>query len=247
MERLNQVLAVEKEVKGRVHGEVTRVHALSKKRDLFDGFAKSYQPKDEDGETFPDDKKPVQITAEKSLEHFADAMSELFDVTAQKDFANCSARADVCVNGTTILENVPATFLLFLEKQLTERVTTFIKELPSLDPSKVWTFDTDSGHYRSEVQKTHKTRKVQKPIVLFPATKEHAAQTQLITEDEVVGYWDTTHLSGALGATPRAEMLERATALLKAVKQAREQANIVDAEKQDIGRKVFDYITKETS
>jgi len=50
---------------------------------------------------------------------------------------------------TPLLADVPVTYLLFLEKQLTD-LRTFVDKLPVLDPSVVWLQDPSSGDWRSE-------------------------------------------------------------------------------------------------
>jgi hypothetical protein len=53
MAKLNQIVAIEKSVKSRVYGEITEMHKLAQKPDLFSGFSKQYRKKDEEGEDCP--------------------------------------------------------------------------------------------------------------------------------------------------------------------------------------------------
>lgn len=53
MAKLNQIIAIEKGVKARVYGELTGLNKAVQKPELFNGFAKAYQKKDEDGEDLP--------------------------------------------------------------------------------------------------------------------------------------------------------------------------------------------------
>src|SRR5215813_10940643 len=57
MPKLNQIVAIEKSVKSRVYGEITEMHKLSQKPDLFSGFSKQYRKKDEEGEDYPPEQK----------------------------------------------------------------------------------------------------------------------------------------------------------------------------------------------
>lgn len=241
MAKLNQIIAIEKGVKSRVYSTITDLNKVSQKPDLFNGFVKTYRKKDEDGEDYPLERKKVQTRAEESLEQVSKALSELFDVTATKDWTNCYALADVVINGEKILENVPSTYLLFLEKQIND-IRTFVENIPVLDESEDWTKDENSGLYKTLPIPTHKTKKVQRPIVLSEATKEHPAQTQLITEDVTVGYWDTVKHSGALPSPRKKEILSKIEELSKAVKFAREQANNTEVTKQETGAKLFKFI-----
>ena len=243
MPKLNQIVAVEKSVKSRVYGEVTEMHKASQKPELFSGFVKTYRKKDEEGEDYPPERKKVQQNAEAMLTQVATQLAELFNVTATKDYGNCHAFADVVVDGTTLIEKAPVPFLLFLEKQITD-LHTFVEKLPSLDEADDWTRDENSGLFKTVPIATQRTKKLQRPVVLYEATKEHPAQTQLISEDVVVGYWDTVKHSGALPLPRKQELLERIEKLAKAVKYAREQANAAEVQNQEIGRRLFDYLLK---
>lgn len=241
MAKLNQIIAVEKGVKSRVYGEITEMHKSSQKPELFNGFVKNYRKKDEEGEDYPPEKKKVQMIADTMLTQATKLLTELIDVTAAKDWANCHAFADVEVDGQVLIKDAPVPFLLFLEKQITD-LHTFVDKLPTLDETDDWTRDENSGLFKTAAIPTHRTKKVQRPIVLYEATKEHPAQTQMITEDITVGYWDTVKHSGALPVPRKQYLLERVDKLLKAVKYAREQANAAEAEKQEIGKRLFDFL-----
>jgi hypothetical protein len=163
------------------------------------------------------------------------------DITATKDYANCHASADVVLDGQVLIQNAPATYLLFLEKQLSD-LHTFVDKMPTLDETDDWTRDENSTLFKTAAIPTQRTKKVQKPLVLYPATAEHPAQTQMITEDVVVGYWDTIKQSGALPVPRKQVLLERIEKLSQAVKFAREQANSVEAEPQKVGGTIFTYL-----
>jgi hypothetical protein len=241
MPKLNQIIAVEKGVKSRVYGEITEMHKVSQKPELFNGFVKTYRKKDEDGEDYPQERKKAQMAADAMLSKAAALLTELFDVTATKDWGNRHAVADVEVDGQVLIKDAPVPFLLFLEKQIAD-LHTFVDKVPVLDETDDWMKDDASGLYKTAPTTTHRTKKVQKPVVLYEATKEHPAQTQIITEDVVGGFWDTIKHSGAL-PTPRKQLLlERIEKLSKAVKFAREQANAAEAEQQRIGKAIFDYL-----
>ncbi|MFT5681167.1 MAG: hypothetical protein ACI8RZ_002073 [Myxococcota bacterium] len=92
---------------------------------------------------------------------------------------------------------------------------------------------------------THKTRKVQRPIVLYDATEHHPAQTQLITEDIIVGWWETVRHSGAIPSPRKQLLIERADRVLKAVRFAREEANDAEAAEKKVGEALFDYLLNE--
>lgn len=242
MPKLNQIIAVEKGIKARVHGEFTDLYKAGQRGELFNGFSKTYQKKDEASADLPAESKRVQYTTTSVLEQSARILTDLFNITARKDFTNCVAKASVKIDDQVIVKDAPVSYLLFLEKQLTD-MRTFIAALPVLDSAEDWTFDSNANLYKTATVSTHRLMKVQKPIVLYPATPEHPAQTQLVTEDVLAGYWNQIKQSGAMPLPEKQELLEKVENLLKAVKQAREEANGTDeVPTPDVGEAVFNYL-----
>ena len=68
-------------------------------------------------------------------------------------------------------------------------VKAFITKLPVPDPAEKWHYDSGQDCLATDPTQTARIKKVQKPIVLYDATEHHPAQTQLITEDVLVGDW----------------------------------------------------------
>ncbi len=241
MAKLNQVIAVEKSVKTRVQAVVDGSYKTIQKPALFDGFVKTYKPSLEDEPAQPTETKKVQYTVGSVLKQIKESLAELFNIVAQKDFANTGATADVVIEGTQIAAGVPTTFLLFLEKQLTD-LHTLVSKLPTLDPAEEWTLDTVKSLYKTVPTQTQRTRKVAKPLVLYPATQEHPAQTQVIHEDIPVGVYEHLKLSGATTEAERDTLLKRIEAAQSAVKFAREKANTVDAPRSSVGDALLSWI-----
>ena len=241
MARLNQIIAVEKGVKSRSYAELTEAHHGLQKTVLLAGIARTYQPKDEEGEQYPPESTKVQIKAEDVLRQMATTLTRLFDVTATKDWANCVAKADVKVDGATLLEGVPATYLLFLEKQLTD-LRTFVAKLPPLDASDSWSFDQAADCWATEPVQTTKTKKIPRNHVKAEATEKHPAQVEVYYEDVVVGHWRTVKFSGGVPAKRVKELLARIDTLAQAVKYAREEANNTEVADRHVGAKVFEYL-----
>ncbi len=241
MAKLNQILAIEKGIKTRVYAEFTELHQATQKSALMNGFHKAYQTRDEEGEKYPAESQKVQHQAGEVLDRVAHGLTELFDITAVKDWSNCTARADVLLDGKVLLKEVPATYLLFLEKQLND-LHTFVTKMAELDPGREWTIDPRTGMYKTDPILTQRTKKVQRPITLYEATKEHPAQTQLITEDVIAGTWVTVKYSGAMPAPRKKQLLTRIEKLSNAVKFAREQANAVEAADKKLAKEVFEFL-----
>ena len=243
MAKLNQIIAIEKGIKSATYGHLTTIDKANQKADLFSGLVRTYRPLDDaDAEKLPGESKRVRLRATEVLNQISHLSTEWWDVTARKDWSNCKATADVVVDGEILINAVPVTFLLFLEKQVTD-LRTMIDRMPVLDSADDWEYDANAGVHKTATASTHRTKKVQKPIVLYPATAEHPAQTQVITEDVISGYWDTTKHSGALPFDRKEELLRRVDTLLNAVKQAREEANAIDeAAAPKVGDAVFGYL-----
>lgn len=241
MARLNQIIAIEKGVKTTSFQELTESHQLLQKPALLSGISRTYRPKDEEGEQLPPESTKVQVRGEEVIRQTSQTLTRLFDVTATKEWANCSAKGDVIVDGNTLLKGVPATYLLFLEKQLVD-IHTFIKKLPTLDNAETWEFDASADAFATEPVQTVKTKKIPRNHVKAVATEHHPAQVEVYFEDVVVGTWRTVKFSGSLPARRVNELLERVEKLQQAVKFAREEANNSEVEDQKIGGKVFQYL-----
>ncbi|MFG1807065.1 hypothetical protein [Streptomyces sp. NPDC049040] len=241
MAKLNQIIAVEKGVKAKAQQELTAAQHDLQKPALLSGISRTYQPKDEEGEQLPPESTRVQVQAEGALRATVTALTRLFDVTATKDWANCEARADVTVDGRVVVAAVPVSYLLFLEKQLTE-LHAFVRRLPVLDGAESWTLDPSTDAWKTEPVRTIRTRKVPRNHVKAEATENHPAQVEVYYEDVPVGYWTTVKFSGALPARRVNELLSRIEKLQQAVKFAREEANGAEVTDQRVGDAVLGYL-----
>lgn len=224
MAKLCQIIALEKGIKSQTYSLLTQKNKLLQKPDLFAGFSKQYQRLNEEGEELPAEQKRVQFRVDDVLDDTRAALIDYWQMTARKEWSNTAARADVVVDGQTLLEQVPVPYLLFLEKQLTD-LRTFCENIPTLSMDDDWTHDDNTALYKTAPVQTHRTKKMQRPLVLYEATKEHPAQTQLVTEDILAGYWHTIKHSGAMPQPRKHELAVRVEAVLRAVKAAREAAN----------------------
>ncbi len=241
MAKLNQIIAVEKGIKSKSFQELTEAHHAVQKAALLSGISRTYQPKDDEGEQLPPESTRVQLSAQEILRSVAASLTRLFDVTVSKDATNCVAKADVTVDGETLLSDVPVTYLLFMEKQLTD-MHTFVRKLPVLDAAESWTYNESADSWATDPVRTVRTKKVPRNHVKADATDKHPAQVEVYYEDIPVGYWTTVKFSGALPARRISEILERVEKLQRAVKFAREEANSAEAVDRHVGGKVFDYL-----
>lgn len=241
MQKLNQVIAVERGIKKRVDEEITTLYQLGQKGDPFIGFTKTYRPKADGGDVLPPESKIVQQNTREVLKAVAKSLTELFDVTAEKDFANCGTKGTVVVDGVELVKDAPVPYLLFLDKYLVH-VRTIIKKLPVLSADEHWTHDPSTSLYKSDTTQTMRTQKIKDVIVAVPPTDKHPAQVVTMDKDVQVGTWETTQLSGAMPVSMKDSLLERVEKLLRAVTYAREHANNIEAEKKEAGASVFHWL-----
>lgn len=224
MTQLNQIVAVVKPLKAKTTRELTDLYRTLDRVNLFAGRVRTYRPKFEDGDQYPNESQNVQATVPHTVAAATKLLTRLFDTVYTHEVANTEARADVVVDGNTLLANVPVTYLLFLEKQL-EDLATFVSKIPVLDPEHTWTYDRNKGLYQAVPVETLKTKKVNKPIVMYEATKEHPAQVVMGAEDIVTGTWTQVNVSGSVPFDVVVKLTERVEKLRTAVKYAREKAN----------------------
>lgn len=241
--KLNQIIAVASSKKSAAKSAMEQAYKLLQKDGLFLGQNKTYRPKAEDGERLPNESRRVEHRVPDVLDSIKESWTNMLDVVMTNDAGNADAKADVVVNGNVLLSDVPVTTLIFLEKQLTD-INTLVAKIPTLSESYEWSRDESARLYRTVAQTTHRTKKVHKPIVLHAPTEEHPAQTQLVVEDELVGFWDSTNTSGALSQKDVRALAARVSDLKEAIVKARELANSIEVKNKKIGATVFDYLFK---
>jgi len=241
--KLNQVVAIEKGTKSRSHALITEAYQTAQKSALFNGFTKRYTPQDaENGIKKPDEGTKAQFKVDDLLTQVAQSMSELFDVTLTKDSGNCAAFANVVVDGKVLVTQAPVTYLLFLEKKLTD-IHTFVKKLPTLDAAEPWKGSPNAdGLCETEAYETQSIENYEEPVVVVQATEKFPAQVQIAKKQRVVGNWRTIKSSGALPATRVKVLTERVEKLMRAVKLARESANMTEVPTKTCGADVFAYL-----
>lgn len=239
---LNKVVALEKGTKEGANKALGEAFRLAKEgQSLFHGQRRVYHPYSEDDQPLPDEVQQVRMTVKMALERIKAALGRHFDVTATRDGGNTRAVADIVIDDVAIAAGVSVPHLLFLEKQL-EELHKLFTGLPLLDQGENWTKDEGTGLYRSEPTTKVRTRKVPKVVVKYEATKEHPAQTEMITEDIPAGEWKTTLFSGALTVDEKNAAIARVLTMLNAVRMAREEANSTDVEFNETGRDVLSYV-----
>jgi hypothetical protein len=245
MPKLHQILAVTNSSKARAVQGVTSVYNKLAKVDLLSGMSRTYLPKDDEGQRLPAENKRIQLTTDDAINEAKTIWQQLFDVVLTQDAGNCLALADIVVDGETLATDVPATHLLFLEKQMKD-VAAFVERIPTLDPTQDWTYSESKGCWASAPIETTKTQKVPRNHVKAEATDKHPAQVELFTEDVVVGTWTKVDFSGAIPVNRKKQLVERVAKLSDAVKAARCAANSVEVTQRTIGSPLLEYLFPNT-
>lgn len=241
--QLHQHLAAEPNIKAKelALGKETE-HTLSKKAHHFTGSVRMYQPKEDDGEKFPDEFEPLVTTVPEKLQYYLNSLADLIKHAVVKEETNATAIADLIYDKKVIKKNMHATALLTLENKL-KGLRSKLMAIQTLDPKFVWKWNKDQNYHQTDPIQTLKSKKVAKVLVKYPATDKHPAQTELVHEDQTIGTWTLTKLSGAIPPKMKSDILTRYDKWELAVKDARQRANnaklIIDG---DIGKVITDSI-----
>ncbi|QEL17276.1 DUF7873 family protein [Limnoglobus roseus] len=245
MPKLNQVNAIVTARKGEAEKTITELYKLIQKDQLFAGRERTYRPQDEvNGQKLPPESQRVQQRADEMIREARAKWTEVWNLVFTQDTGNQQAKADVTVEGKTILAGVPITFLLYLDKQVND-LETFIGKLPTPDPAEEWTHDPNTGLLRSRATESLRTSKEPTVIVKYEATEKHPAQTELFTKDIPVGTWTQILYSGSLPADKKNAILARVRKLQDAIKVAKEQANLLEVDRQKAADAVFAFVFDE--
>ena len=245
--RLNQIVAVEKGVKAAASKVMDTLYKELQKTAMFDGFVKTYTPKDDADESAPPQQSRVQRKVDDVMSELVESMTPFMDTTLAKDAANCEAAADIVVDFHSVAYKVPITFLLFLEKRLID-LHTVVEHIPTLDSAEDWTWDQPRGMFVTPATVTSRTKKVQRALTLTQATDKFPATAERITEDVYVGDWLLIKHSARWPEHKRLRMLARIETLQRAVKEAREEANSLEVKTTSgIAKDIFAWLNDATA
>jgi len=246
MAKLHELLAVEGDLEGtwkKILAETLVV--FNKKVTLFFGFVRKLKMFSESRQNENDEEhKAMTTTVGKKLEYMWVSTIRYFNAIAQKEATNQLAKSDLIVDGNVLIADMPATLLLGLESRL-KQIRDVYDSIPTLPPGMDWEDYPDMGVdvYRTvRTEDAFKTEKSFKVQVLYPATKEHPAQVDKLSETENIGKYEKTHWAGVLSPADKMELLERVDRLIRSVKQARQRANSTQVVKLDIGKILYEYI-----
>ncbi|MBT8496213.1 MAG: hypothetical protein KJO07_24425 [Deltaproteobacteria bacterium] len=251
---LHEILAVEQDLKG--NAERARTHALESfrsKQTHYTGLRRTFRPfaVEENAEDLAAERLEAETKLAKTVAGELDSAlaiaGEAMTVGFQIDEANTRARADIVVDGETVASEVPATFLLQLERRLRE-VRSMFREAPTFDPVRLWTADPDADRphvLRAEPVTTIRKARTRKYNLMVAATVEHPAQVDIVEIDEPVGEIRSYEWTGKLSIAKKTALLDQVDKLIAAVKQARSRANAtpVDTERK-VGKALTNFLLR---
>ena len=244
---LHALLAVEPDLAQQAKNIMDEcVSTFVKKQEHFDGIQKFYSPFNEGEEMVPPETKAVVTTVKEKLDYVKESIIRALDATLSKEETNASgtAMSPLVVDGKSF-GTYSATGYLAIEKFLV-RIRDQYKAIPTLDPTRTWKTEDQSGRnfWASPVEVKYRTVKKSKVITLAPPTDKHPAQVQLVQDEVQVGRYDTVYFSGRLSPAEKSKLLGNIDELILAVKQAKEKSNQVEAKQVKLGDALFKYIHK---
>lgn len=248
MAQLHELLAVERDIKSTTEKIITETKALfANKKDHFQGAKKTYRAYSAEDTDRPEGGyKPVVTSVDEKLKYVFPYIVRQMDHIFQKEKTDTIAKADIIVENdagesTKLASDVPVIALVQYETLLTQ-IRDVVDNIPTLDPAFEWNKDATDGLYKTKEIVRQRTKKVNKPIVMYQATDKHPAQTQLVTEDVPVGDWIELATSGAYSPIEKSRIMARVDMLLEAVKRARARANKTETVNDKIGQSLVNFL-----
>ena len=243
MTRLSQIIAVEKGVKSDAARRPREARSDAAHPARLSGIARTYQPRDDDGDKLPPESTRVQVKTEDVLSGVAASLTRLFDVTLTKDTANCYGPRRRDVSTGTMLLPQGAGHLPAVPGEAARGDAALSGAAAAARPGR----GMGAGRRvrvlaQRAPRKTVRSKKVPRNHVLAEATKEHPAQVQVYMEDVPAGDWTTVKFSGAVPAARVRVLTDRIAELQRAVKYAREEANAAEITDQHAGEAIFGYL-----
>jgi hypothetical protein len=168
--------------------------------------------------------KAVPTNVRDTLHYALGFYGKVETLQHQKNEANRAATADLVFRGELLASALPVDQLLGLEARLVKVKEIFLA-VPTLDASRTWAHDPQTGTWVAPPEHATKTEKVMVPVVLAAATDKHPAQVKESTRDNTVGKFTLIKRSGAATAVQKAEAIKLVDEMLVEVKQARMRAN----------------------
>jgi hypothetical protein len=244
--QLHQLLPAESDLAGRTKRILAEgITTFTKKTEHFTGHTRTLTMHDESrsNEDLTEVKALTTTVADK-LAYIQDSVIPYYDAMVAKETTNQSARADVIVDGTKLLSDVPATALLAFESRLKDLRTVY-EAIPTLAPGVDWIADNTKFNVWKDKnnKKSTKTEKSMQFKEVSPALGAHKAQVETWAADVPVGTYVQTTECSMLTPGEKSKYLGKIDALITAVKMARQKANCAEVPAYSgAGAAIFNYI-----
>jgi hypothetical protein len=247
--RIHQLLPACEEAKNRERQIAQEsVGVFNKPNERLDGYVKTLRMEDNNRafeEAGQGEAKEIVTTVIERLKYETEFIARSLDAQLQLSSANQAAIASIELPGGEVIDGLPATFLLDLEKWLTKKRED-LKQAPTYDGTKAWEKDSEAqfaGVRKTKAPETkNKTEKQELPVTLFEGNDKHPPQVELKQRDIVVGKYETTYVTGRLSPAEKNVMLGGLDKLLLTVKRARALANEQIVDPREIGEKIWKSI-----
>lgn len=249
MPKMHELLAVSDDLKGQATKTRSDLQStFTNKPHLFRKKVVTFLPNEEGKQPQTVEQSDIQTTLKKELDWVAGFLTKSIDSGYQIDSGNTQAKADIVVEGAAItIKDVPATFLLQLEKHLLQ-VRELASTIPTLDPAQGFEESKadGKGYWKAREVVKDKTKKDKKILRLAAATDKHAEQVQVYDADVVIGTLREQEWSTLTTPAIKAEILARVDELIQAVKKARSRANSMelDVTSLKVGKQLLEYVLK---
>ena len=205
-------------------------------------YEKATEQEGEKVEPVIEEETPLVTTVAKEANFVLTKFGEMVDLLYTIDHANTQAKGDIVLSdGTKIASDVPATFLVHLEKRVNE-VIDLIQAMATADPVQGFKIDTDAGKNILQARPLRRPRTanvIEYPIVA-PATDKHPAQVKEVSRTILTGHTTTYEWSGLPTVAQKSDLMRRATEIKNSVAKARARANETKVEQ----KRIFDPIQK---
>lgn len=253
MTKQHQILAVEPTRQAAAEKQLTEcTTTFSKKETLFKGNTRILEMFGKDDTNSVEytsleakdrvDNK-VQYTVPENLNYMAGVYGAWLDVMFTKELTNQAAKADVVIDGVTVIEGAPATFLLGLENKMGKLRELYLS-MPTLAPGITWTKAEELGPnlWRGSEETDMKTLNTDQQTLLKQSSDKHPDTLVTVKTVKNIGKYKKQEFSGMISVAEKASMIARLDRLLMAIKDARMRANDVDAIEKKCSMSVFQYL-----
>ncbi len=248
MSLLHQVLAVEKDLENQKKKIITETTKVLGEHYLFHGSIKtlhmfdSERSREESGQA-----SITQITTDvmDKLTYTVPFLSNHLNCLFQKESTNAIAKANVIVDGTTLLEDVPSLMLLALEREFISYRNLF-STMPTQQAGIKWIQDESLPGKIFKTADPVKTQKIENDIdyrVVVKATEQHPAQVKEVQIRTQVGEYTEIKYSGCITSAKKARIMAKLESFIQAVKIARAKANSTElAEVKTDTKAIFKWL-----